>query len=537
MTASRMRGGSLGWVPMVLGVLPVVLACGSRSEPLPSRELAQIVVNGDVPGCWVDADCSFVDLCQPQRCVEQQCVVEPVVCEDDDPCTNDRCDAASGACVFDFVTVDEDGDGHRRPLPGFEPGEEGACGDDCNDQSGEARPGGTERCDGVDNDCDGVVDNGALYSPAAEQPLLLTAGAELGSAGGLTYSESSGSYGAVFTWREGGARNTFARIVPDVAVAAESVPVTDVNSDTFAGPIVGRGQIFATAWEDRRDEDYEIYFNRLNTRGEKLGPDVRVSVADDFSLRPTLIEVPAARGQEYRLAWEDHRDRGGRIYGQRIDAQGELIDGNVALTPRFLDPTDPALALGPRRIGMIFNAEADGRRALAFRSFGLDFNDPGDLRALSATDPDAATITENDGNFIVAWHDVGATGAPGQTLVGTVLDEQGRELIAPRAITEPAPFVRSHSMVALGDRILLIWAEYRDGGYDLQSAELSTDLELLGPARALTNFDTDAFGPRAAFGPRGEIGVMFTGVPSGEFSYQVYFTRLACDAASFPDPR
>ena len=33
-----------------------------------------------------------------------------------------------------------------------------------------------------------------------------------------------------------------------------------------------------------------------------------------------------ARGQEYRLAWEDERDGGGgRIYGQRLSGAGELV--------------------------------------------------------------------------------------------------------------------------------------------------------------------------------------------------------------------
>jgi hypothetical protein len=54
--------------------------------------------------------------------------------------------AAAGACVEAGAEADRDGDGA------------GACLDDCDDSSPLARPGGVETCDGLDNDCDGFVD-------------------------------------------------------------------------------------------------------------------------------------------------------------------------------------------------------------------------------------------------------------------------------------------------------------------------------------------------------------------------------------------
>src|SRR5206468_3507457 len=71
----------------------------------------------------------------------------------------------TGACTFPAKTFDLDGDGHRGPLPGHAPADPGSCGDDCDDTSAAALPGGTEICDGVDNDCNGVVDDGAAYVP------------------------------------------------------------------------------------------------------------------------------------------------------------------------------------------------------------------------------------------------------------------------------------------------------------------------------------------------------------------------------------
>src|SRR6185369_8111528 len=66
------------------------------------------------------------------------------------------------------------GDGH-----GTGPGHSGGCvplpgesllSDDCDDTTAERYPGNLEICDGVDNDCDGAIDDGAtstlLYTDA-----------------------------------------------------------------------------------------------------------------------------------------------------------------------------------------------------------------------------------------------------------------------------------------------------------------------------------------------------------------------------------
>jgi hypothetical protein len=60
----------------------------------------------------------------------------------------------AGACMTVAPRIDRDGDG-QAPDP---------CGTDCDDTDPEVFAGGLERCDGKDNDCNGMVDDGAPRS-------------------------------------------------------------------------------------------------------------------------------------------------------------------------------------------------------------------------------------------------------------------------------------------------------------------------------------------------------------------------------------
>ena len=82
------------------------------------------VANDPACACDADSDCDDGDACTADGCAgDQQCALLPVSCDDGDACTTDGCDPASG-CTYELV-----GD-----------------------------PDATESCNGVDDDCDGLVD-------------------------------------------------------------------------------------------------------------------------------------------------------------------------------------------------------------------------------------------------------------------------------------------------------------------------------------------------------------------------------------------
>ncbi len=143
---------------LLLSVLALAIAMGCGDEPEPpgdSADTAPVPVDGDGDGWAVDAgDCDDGD---PG--------VNPDADEVCDGVDND-CDgyADLGAVDGDSgrLDVDGDGDGCETCVASAceQPAGRVADNTDCDDDDAAVNPGEEELCDGIDNDCDGVVDGG-----------------------------------------------------------------------------------------------------------------------------------------------------------------------------------------------------------------------------------------------------------------------------------------------------------------------------------------------------------------------------------------
>jgi hypothetical protein len=502
-----------------------LMACGARSDAESPSEAIRLdptdLISPDDPPCLSDRDCIVHDLCVPRACVDERCVdLEPIVCDDGDPCTEDTCGPEVGTCTFRLLVRDEDGDGFFGPRPGFLPGEPGSCGDDCDDTNPGAYPGGIERCDGADNDCNGIVDDAAVYLPTGEEPVLLPYDARQSAVGGLAFTGVL--YAASFSAQRDAWQSTLELLTGAGTSEVSDIPVARVNADTFGGPIIWTGSQLGTAWEDRRDGNFEIYFNRFDATGNKLGPDVRVTNADDFSLRPSLIWD----GTTFVVVWGDRRNGGDdyRIYGQRIGPDGALLGENIELTPRGYYAESPSIAQGGRAFGVSFNVEDGDRRRVAFRTVSVDLQSLGDIVMVGSPGSVSGSVVWSQDRYIVAYSTRDVT--PGPSILASAVDEDGNVIVAERPITGPAPFARGHSMLPLGDRLVIVWAEEQSGRYDLYTKQVSLDLEELSAPERITSSASDTTSPAIAFGPDGDVGLLYQDLRSG--AWQVYFTRLTC---------
>jgi hypothetical protein len=137
----------------------------------------------------------------------------------------------------------------------------------------------------------------------------------------------------------------------------------------------------------------------------------------------------------------------------------------------------------------------------------------------------SASVDPIDGGFVVVWATYYPTG-PGNELWAAVFDEDAAVVVPPTLLASGAKFLRNHSVLSFGDRLLTVWADDSSGNYDLYWQFFAADLSPLGERSALTANDADSLRPSLAIAADGSVGIAFDDYRDG--APQVYFMTLAC---------
>lgn len=126
------------------------------------------VTNVCMGGVCVPPSCTSPDACADtlrcngaETCTAGACAAGTAPsCDDASACTADSCQEAGAMCRHALVDADHDGQA---------PTSLGTCGTDCNDADPTVHAGAIDVCgDGIDNDCDGHIDEGGLTTYYAD---------------------------------------------------------------------------------------------------------------------------------------------------------------------------------------------------------------------------------------------------------------------------------------------------------------------------------------------------------------------------------
>jgi hypothetical protein len=296
-----------------------------------------VCVNGECRYSPDDSLCDGGDFCvSPEVCAPFLGCIPGVAraCDDADTCTLNTCDADAAMCVF--LPRDDDRDGASSV---------GCGGLDCDDADPDAYPGAAESCDGVDNDCDGLLDEDAPFSARAPSPLA-AASAHADASQPQRVALSTGHAAAL--WLTPSTRTLHLQVfAPDGAALA---PLTFPNTASE------RPGAFAAA----PTADGKLLLTRVT--GSNGGPyDVSASLITPDSAAPAPLTLTTARAQAASLsvaaaadgshwvAWQDSRAAAPFVYLSRLRPNHTLDAGadQIAFGTDFASATQPALTLTP----------------------------------------------------------------------------------------------------------------------------------------------------------------------------------------------
>lgn len=319
--------------------------------------------------------------------------------------------------------------------------------------------GNAETCNGKDDDCDGTVDEDLLTNASGdvritENPAssdyvyigrgnngfgvvwqdkrdgadgqiyftgLSATGARLngadqrvsntnGSSVHPAVASSGNTWGLVYADDvSGNFELYFRKLNQNGSPAGSAVKLTNANGRTDWPDVVWTGANYAVAYDDDRAgaQKHDIYFQRLDTNGTRLGGEVRVTTDGARQSSPIL----KWNGTNFGLAWTDYRhgSNNREIYFRRLNADGSPLGGELRITNDGADSAWPDLAWNDvdREWALVWHDNRDGNQEIYFARVGADGARRGtDTRLTNAAAASTyASIDWNGFQYGVSWQD------------------------------------------------------------------------------------------------------------------------------------
>lgn len=247
------------------------------------------------------------------------------------------------------------------------------------------------------------------------------------------------------------------------------------------------GSVFVV-WEDGRNGGVDIFLQRFDRAGARLGMNVRVnSVTAPDQYAPSVACDAAGNGW---IAWQDFRASGypynGDIYLQRIGATGLQIGANSLVNDDGSEATqkEPAIAIGPAAVLIAWSDLRNGQWEIQAQLYDLDGLAIGANFVVSSSRVAAqhapSTAALPDSTFVVAWYDA----RTGDDDVYAQRVRGASPPVTPDLVVDRAGDGRTQRFPAVATRsaggFCVVWEDFRTGSYPSGGRVFRRDFNEMG---------------------------------------------------------
>jgi hypothetical protein len=285
---------------------------------------------------------------------------------------------------------------------------------------------------------------------------------------------SYGEFTVVWTDRRGGEDDVYARRYDaDGNPLGPSFRLNEVNSGRQLSPAVGARPDggYWTAWADARSGDYDVYCQRLDRSGNKVGVNFRIN--DD---RGSALQRCSSIGMDERgficVAWEDERNGATDIYRCVTDAAGNVLGANLRLNDD-----------GPGGADQYYAGAAGG-----------------------------------NGRFLAAWTDMRA-GSQTTDIYAQYMDAGGMPVGANFLVnsdTSGAHQWYPYPAMDSANNAVILWMDTRNGPYQMYCRRYDSNGNPLGPDSAVQDSTGDGYYGSAAMNRAGRFVTAWMDYRSGQ---------------------
>lgn len=319
-------------------------------------------------------------------------------------------------------------------------------------------------------------------------------------------------------------------------IETAGVRISWSGNTQLASSVASDGQDYLVVWQDDRGGAYDIYGVRVRSNGAVLdSAGIAISTAANNQTSPVAV----FNGQDYFVAWQDHRAGNADIYGARVSTAGVVRDPTgIAISARSLSQNRPAIATSGQSHLVVWSDERNATNSFDIYGarVGLDgtvLDAAGVAISRGASNQLAPAVAFDGQNYLVVWHDFrngstadiyGARVTPGGTLLGTSIP-----------IAE-ATGSQTSVAVAFGEYMYVVaWRDQRNPTSDIYGARVLPDGTVLDPGGfPVSSAPGEQTLPTVAYDGEDFVVVWQHAVGSGP--NDLYGARVTLGAAVRDDP-